>query len=159
MLSVVAAGAITGCDSGTESVPTIPTEAADPSCYQAAHVGSATIADPEFAMFAEGLRLPSRARVITGRMNTAEHNPGEVVLALDICIPDSADVAGLVPVATYIARALKPSPLGARTAALYVADVGPQIEEQAKIRDATFRTRPWSGAPSEEVGAWEVVVE
>ncbi|MEV6323523.1 hypothetical protein AB0M45_20350 [Nocardia sp. NPDC051787] len=120
---------------------------------------SQPIADPELAAFAAGLQLPPGVQVITGRVSTQSNHPGKVGVALDLCVPSSTDVDTLRPIATSIAAALKPTPLGQRTFALYVADMSADYKDEAKLKDGDYSLHLWNGKPSPaaENGRWEVV--
>jgi len=65
----------------------------------------------------------------------------------------------LRPIATDIAKALKSTDLGARTFALYVADMDPAYKTEAKIKDADYQLHLWNGKPSAaaELKTWQVV--
>lgn len=119
------------------------------------------IADPELAAFAAGLTLPPGVTVVTGRVSTDSDYPGQVGVALDLCVPGQSSADELRPIATEVARALRPTPLGERTFVLYVSDMvdGSEFENSAKIKDPDFPLHLWNGKPSAEVehATWEVV--
>ncbi|MET9286519.1 hypothetical protein [Nocardia beijingensis] len=125
-----------------------------PACYP-----SRAISDPELAAFAAGLQLPAGVQVVTGRVSTQSSQPGKVGVALDLCVPSSTDADTLRPIATSIAAALKPTPLGQRTFALYVADMSADYKDEAKLKDGDYAVHLWNGKPSPaaENARWEVV--
>ncbi|MEV4123740.1 hypothetical protein [Nocardia sp. NPDC049707] len=120
---------------------------------------SSPISDPDLAAFAAGLQLPASVQVITGRVSTQSNQPGKVGVALDLCLPGSADADSLRPIATSIAAALKSTDLGARTFALYVADMSADYKNEAKLKDGDYALHLWNGKPSPaaENARWEVV--
>ncbi|WP_378735438.1 hypothetical protein [Nocardia brasiliensis] len=132
-----------------------PTTEAAPvaACYP-----SSPIADPELAAFAAGLSLPPGVQVVTGRVSTQSSKPGQVGVALDLCVPGSTDADSLRPIATSIAAALKPTALGARTFALYVADMSAEYKDEAKLKDGDYALHLWNGKPSAAAdnARWEV---
>ncbi len=83
------------------------------------------------------------------------------MVALDLCLPGSAEPDDLRPIATEFAHALKPTDLGVRTAVLYVTDVGFYGDREAKVADTNFQQHAWDGVPSRdsELATWEVVVQ
>lgn len=123
------------------------------ACYR-----PSPIADPELAAFAAGLSLPPGVQVITGRVSTQSTKPGQVGVALDLCVPGSTDADSLRPIATSIAAALKPTALGGRTFALYVADMSAEFKDEAKLKDGDYALHLWNGKPSAaaENARWEV---
>ncbi|MGY2028700.1 hypothetical protein ACW9HR_12820 [Nocardia gipuzkoensis] len=125
-----------------------------PACYP-----SRPIADPDLASFAAGLQLPPGVQIITGRVSTQSDQPGKVGVALDLCVPSSTDADALRPIATSIAAALKPTPLGQRTFALYVADMSADYKVEAKLKDGDYALHLWNGKPSPaaENDRWEIV--
>ena len=80
-------------------------------------------------------------------------------MALDLCVPGSTDADSLRPIATSIATALKTTPLGGRTFALYVADMSASYADEAKLKDGDFASHAWNGRPSAaaELARWQVV--
>ncbi|MFE3060728.1 hypothetical protein [Nocardia sp. NPDC059239] len=117
------------------------------------------ITDPDLAAFAAGLQLPAGVQVVTGRVSTQHDKPGLVGVAIDLCVPASKNSDALRPIATDIAKALKGTDLGARTFALYVADMDPAYKTEAKIKDPDFKLHLWNGKPSTkvELSTWQVV--
>lgn len=147
--------ALGACGSGTdETAPTITDSAPVPACYP-----SRPIDDPELAAFAAGLILPAGVQVITGRVSTDSDHPGKVGVALDLCVPGSIDADALRPIATPIAAALKPTALGARTFALYVADMSADYKTEAKLKDGDYALHLWNGKPSAsaENARWQAI--
>lgn len=156
-----AAAATSSASSSSAAVPTTaaaspaePTTAAAAVCYPARE-----ISDPELAAFAAGLSLPPGVQVITGRVSKDSDHPGEVGVALDLCVPGSSDADSLRPIATSIAAALKSTDLGSRTFALYVADMSSTYADEAKLKDPDYKLHLWNGKPSAaaELARWEVV--
>jgi hypothetical protein len=144
--------------------PAAPPATAAPSSATAAPAPAAScypaspIKDPELAAFAAGLTLPPGAYVVSGRVSTQSDHPGEVGVALDLCVPSQSTADELRPVASEIARALRPTPLGDKTFVLYVSDIV-DGNEPAKIKDPDFPMHAWNGNPSAaaENARWEVV--
>ncbi|WP_157228654.1 hypothetical protein [Nocardia brevicatena] len=165
-LAVLAAAALlSGCSVETDTAAPATEATAPPAttndaataptmCYPAS-----PIKDPELSAFAAVLQLPPDAQVVTGRVSTDSDHPGEVGVALDLCVPDSSSADALRPIATDIATVLKSTPLGQRTFALYVADMGPEYDTEAKLKDGDFQLHLWNGNPSRsaELARWEVV--
>ncbi|MGW6699656.1 hypothetical protein [Nocardia sp. NPDC055049] len=133
--------------------PVAPTTAAAAACYP-----SRPIADPELAAFAGGLSLPPGVQVVTGRVSTQSSKPGQVGVALDLCVPGSTDAETLRPIATSIAAALKPTALGQRTFALYVADMSVDYKDEVKLKDGDYSLHLWNGKPSAAAdnARWEI---
>ncbi|GAB4582639.1 hypothetical protein [Nocardia sp. IFM 10818] len=163
-ITAVAAVVAAGCSSSQEATtaertsPASATSAAAPAqdagCYPAR-----AIDDPELAAFAAGLELPTGVQVITGRVSKQSNKPDQVGVALDLCIPDSNSADALRPIATSIAAALKPTSLGQRTFALYVADMSADYSTEAKLKDPNYDLHLWNGKPSTDAenAHWEVV--
>lgn len=142
---------LTSCGSKAEDAPRPSSEPAKPSAtVQAAACDKATpISDPDLAAIAAALQLPAGAQVVTGRVSTSASKPGKVGVALDLCVPGSSSAEALRPIATSIAKALKPTPLGQKTFALYVSDMGGGKTE-AKLKDGDYAMHLWNGKPSPE---------
>ncbi|WP_433660810.1 hypothetical protein ACQPW1_00525 [Nocardia sp. CA-128927] len=158
--SIALAGCSTDSTSETKDAPT--SAAAAPASAAPAAAGcykSSPISDPDLAAFAAGLQLPPGVHVVTGRVSTQSDKPGLVGVALDLCVPDSKTPDALRPIATQIAAALKPTDLGSRTFALYVADKDPAFKDEAKIKDGDYKLHLWNGQPSAaaELERWQVV--
>lgn len=165
LLAIPVAALAVGCSSSsseadepqsepTTAAPTTSTASAGAACF-----APRPIDDPDLAAFVAGLQLPPGVQVVTGRVSTDSDYPGQVGVAIDLCLPDSSDADSLRPVATDIAHALRPSPLGERTFALYVADMDGSYNTEAKIKDPDFQVNLWNGKPSRnsELARWEVV--
>ncbi|WP_280445613.1 hypothetical protein [Nocardia brasiliensis] len=165
VLTIAAAAvALAGCGSNsTSETKNAPTSAAvAPASATPAAAGcykSSPISDPDLAAFAASLQLPPGVQVITGRVSTQSDKPGLVGVALDLCVPDSKTADALRPIATSIASALKPTDLGARTFALYVADMSADYKNEAKLKDGDYKVHLWNGKPSPaaDLARWEVV--
>ncbi|TQM25848.1 hypothetical protein FB390_6015 [Nocardia bhagyanarayanae] len=150
---------LTGCRTIDDSGPVAWAPIED--CDGTMPTGPQMISDPSFSAFVSGLRLPQNVQVSSGGARVSTARPDQVDLTLDLCLPGSADLDGLVPVATDLARALKRHELGTRTAALSVACVGPDMQGRMEVRDPDFQVHPWDGTPSPaaESRVWEVFVE
>ena len=150
----VAGGALllTGC--GGETSTAADEGTATSTCYP-----PSPIADAELAVFTDSLNLPAGVSVVTARTSTDSDHPDQVGVAIDLCVPGAADADALRPIASDIARALRPTPLGGRTFVLYVADMGPEYNTEAKVKDPAFQVHAWNGKPSQdaELAQWEVV--
>ncbi len=149
--ATVAPSTSTAATAPSTSAPAAPAAAA---CYP-----SRPISDPELAAFAAGLALPPGVQVVTGRVSRDSDHPGKVGVALDLCVPDSTSADALRPIATTIAAELKPTDLGGRTFALYVADMSVDYKDEAKVKDPDYAVHLWNGKPSAaaELARWEVV--
>lgn len=113
--------------------------------------GPQMISDPEWSIFLAGLDLPRDVRVASGGKAVSTADPGQVDLDLDLCLPDGGSgMYDLLPVATDIARALKPTDLGSRTATLTISCVCPGFVEPIAVRDPHYLRNPWDGTPSAE---------
>ncbi|MBF6178755.1 hypothetical protein [Nocardia otitidiscaviarum] len=136
------------------NAPTTTAAADARGCYP-----SHPIDDPDLATFTAGLQLPPGVQVVTGRVSTQSDKPGLVGVAIDLCVPDSDTADALRPIATDIAKALRPTPLGERTFAFYVADMDSAYNTDAKIKDPDFQLHLWNGKPSTtaELAQWEIV--
>ncbi|PFX01636.1 hypothetical protein [Nocardia farcinica] len=123
--------------------------------------GPRPVADPELAAFVGGLDLPAGAEVIAADIDTEVGFPGKIGVEIDLCLPDSAGVAALRPVATRIAGALQPTALGARTVVLTVTDLAPDRRVEARLEDPNFPLSRWKTQPSRaaELVQWHVVTE
>ncbi|MEV5838465.1 hypothetical protein [Nocardia sp. NPDC052112] len=109
---------------------------------------SSPISDPDLAAFAAGLQLPAGVQVVTGCVSTQSDEPGLVGVAIDLCVSDSRTPDALRPIATDIAKAFNGTDLGARTFALYVADMDPAYKTEATIKDPDYQLHLWNGKPS-----------
>lgn len=156
MLSAVLVACATTQD--TPSTATATTTQA-PRVVSASCYPSRPTADPELAAVLDALTLPDGAKVITGMVGTQSEHPGQVSVHVYLCAPSSSTADALRPIATRVAAALRPTALGERTFALYVADTNDQFKNEAVVKDPFFRMHTWDGKASAttELQTWVTV--
>lgn len=152
--AAITGGALLLAGCGSETTTAAETATPATACFP-----PSPIADAELAVFADGLRLPEGVSVVTARISTDSDYPGQTGVAFDLCVPGAADADALRPIATDIARALAPTPLGRRTFVLYVSDTGPEFNTEAELADPNYSVNPWNGEPSQAADneRWRVV--
>lgn len=153
-IAALTGGALLLAGCGSETATAAETATPATACFP-----PSPIADAELAVFADGLRLPEGVSVVTARISTDGDYPGRTGVAFDLCVPGSADADALRPIASDIARALEPTPLGQRTFVLYVSDTGPEFNTEAELVDPNYLVNLWNGEPSQaaENERWKVL--
>ncbi|MEV0764001.1 hypothetical protein [Nocardia sp. NPDC050435] len=121
-------------------------------CTGNAATGPQMINDWPLYTFMSAIDLPPGAHIASGGSAISPTTPTLVDLSLDLCLPTTAD---LIPLATTIARTLKQDPLGARTATLSIAHVGPGLPARRELRDPAFQLHAWNDAADSRL--WEVL--
>lgn len=167
---IVAVGALAGSEQTdaadaapvTTTAVAVPPPAADqpspveapPPCYPYREPD-----DPELTAFTDSLALPDGVQVVNGLIGTDSDYGDQVGVSLHLCVPETSDAESLRPIATDIAKALRATPLGDRTYALRISDVGPDFNTEAMIKVTRYSWHMWNGKPSpqSELDLWEVV--
>ncbi|WP_027500794.1 hypothetical protein [Rhodococcus sp. UNC363MFTsu5.1] len=148
-LALPAALLLAGCSSSTSDATAPPS-----ACPTAKPIENA-----DLAAAVTPVSLPNGATIVAGRVTTMD---GGVGVAVDVCAPDVTTADQLRPLATDFAKAVKASPLGATTEAMWVESYqieGGEAVNDVKVKDGTFKMHLWNGLPSAEAeqARWEVI--
>ncbi|MGY0502982.1 hypothetical protein ACWZHB_31220 [Nocardia sp. FBN12] len=149
LISIPAAVLIAACQTPDDTTPPDPPQTVL-ACQGKFVTGPQTIAGLDLSKFMQRTRLPPGVSVAAGRSALSPEHPGLVDLYLDLCLPDTASMNDLLPVATALANDLKADELGSRTASLAIACVCAHLPGRTEVRDEDFQQHPWNGTPSRD---------
>ncbi|MBP2189829.1 hypothetical protein [Nocardia goodfellowii] len=149
LISILAATLVAACQLPDDTTAPEPPQTVL-ACQGKFVTGPQTIAGFDLSTFMQRTRLPSDVRIAAGRSAVSPGRPGLVDLYLDLCLPGTATMNDLLPVATGLAHDLKADELGSRTATLTIACVCAHLPSRTELRDEGFREHPWNGTPSRE---------
>ncbi len=149
MIWIVAAALMAACQTSDETAPPEPPQTVL-ACQGKFVTGPQTIAGFDLSKFMQRTRLPPDVRIAAGRSALSAERPGSVDLYLELCLPGTATMNDLLPVATDLAHDLKADELGSRTATLTITCVCAHLPRRTEVRDEDFLDHPWNGTPSRE---------
>ncbi|MFC7447894.1 hypothetical protein [Rhodococcus daqingensis] len=140
-----------GCSSSTSDAAETASPAACPTAKP--------IENTDLAAAVAPVSLPNGATIVGGRVTTMD---GGVGVAVDVCAPSVTTADQLRPLATNLVKAVKVSPLGPTTEAMWVQSYqveGGQAVNDVKVKDCDFKMHLWNGLPSVEAeqARWEVI--
>ncbi|MFC9966765.1 hypothetical protein ACFVH4_21270 [Nocardia ignorata] len=144
-----AAALMAACQTSDETAPPEPPQTVL-ACQGKFVTGPQTIAGFDLSKFMQRTRLPPDVRIAAGRSALSPERPGAVDLYLELCLPGTATMNDLLPVATDLAHDLKADELGSRTATLTITCVCAHLPSRTEVRDEDFLAHPWNGTPSRE---------
>lgn len=149
LIAIAAATLAAACRTPDETTSVEPPQTVL-ACQGKFVTGPQTIAGLDLAKFMQRTRLPPDVRIATGRSALSPERPGSVDLYLELCLPGTATMNDLLPVATDLAHDLKADELGSRTATLTITCVCAHLPRRTEVRDEDFPDHPWNGTPSRE---------
>ncbi|MFD4439763.1 hypothetical protein ACFWPK_08270 [Nocardia sp. NPDC058519] len=149
LISIPVATLIVACQTPDDTTPPEPPQTVL-ACQGKFVTGPQTIAGFDLSKFMQRTRLPPDVRIAAGRSAVSPERPGSVDLYLDLCLPGTATMNDLLPVATDLANDLKADELGSRTATLTIACVCAHLPGRTEVRDEDFPAHPWNGTPSRD---------